>query len=50
MKIYIVIEGNGEEYPEDFEQNVGGVFSSLEKALSTKPKRVGKSTVLKFGI
>lgn len=34
MKIYIVIEDNGEEYPEDFERSVGGVFSSLEEALS----------------
>lgn len=32
MEIYVVIINNGEEYPEDFEQDTCGVFSSLELA------------------
>lgn len=32
MEIYVVIINNGEEYPEDFEQDVCGVFSSPELA------------------
>ena len=32
MKIYVVIINNGEEYPEDFEHDTCGVFSSLALA------------------
>lgn len=32
MEIYVVVINNGEEYPEDFEQSICGVFSSLELA------------------
>lgn len=32
MEIYVVIINNGEEYPEDFDQDTCGVFSSLELA------------------
>lgn len=32
MEVYVVIINNGEEYPEDYEIDTCGVFSSLELA------------------